>query len=76
LIGISAIKEAIEEDFECQECGQVRKIYEIAILAEPETLAIQELERKIEAKRKLVKQLEAKRSNLEKELRNRKREPT
>ena len=61
-------KDAIEENYECKECGETKKIYELASLVEPENLTIQELREKIKAKRTVVEQLESKKKNLEKRL--------
>ena len=60
---------AIEENYECQECGEAKKIYELASLVEPENLTVQELKDKVTAKRTFVEQLESKKRDLEKRLR-------
>lgn len=57
-----------EETYECQECGQTKKIYELASLMEQENVTIQELKEKIMAKRVVVEQLESKKRDLEKRL--------
>ncbi len=59
---------AIEETFECQQCGETKKIYELASMVEPENLTVQELEENVKAKRAVVEQLESKRKDLEKRL--------
>lgn len=58
----------IEETYECQQCGETKKIYELASLVEPENLTIQELEEDVKAKRAVVEQLESKKRDLEKRL--------
>ncbi len=58
----------IEETFECQQCGETKKIYELASMVEPENLTVQELEENVKAKRAVVEQLESKRKDLEKRL--------
>jgi len=69
LVNTAIIREgAIEENFECQQCGKVKKIYELASIVEPENLTIQELKEKISAKRTFVEQLESKKRDLEERL--------
>ncbi len=60
---------AIEENYECQQCGKVKKIYELASIVEPENLTVQELKEKITAKRTFVEELESRKRDLEKRLR-------
>jgi uncharacterized coiled-coil protein SlyX len=69
LVNTAIIRDgAIEENFECQQCGKVKKIYELASIVEPENLTIQELKEKISAKRTFVEQLESKKRDLEERL--------
>lgn len=69
-------KDGIEETFECQECGETKKIYELASMVGRENLSIQELKENVKAKREVVEQLEAKKKDLEKRLKeSQKKEP-
>ena len=69
LVNTAIIREgAIEENFECQQCGEAKKIYELASIVEPENLTVHELKEKITAKRTFVEQLESKKKDLEKRL--------
>jgi hypothetical protein len=61
-------KGEIEETYECQECGQTKKIYELASLLEPENMSIQELKERVRAKRAALEQLESRKRELEKRL--------
>jgi len=83
LINTSTIrKEAIEETYECQQCGETKKIYELASMVETPSLYSEEkttpdveeelevlgLEERVKAKRKAMEQLESRKRNLEKRL--------
>lgn len=61
-------KGEIEETYECQQCGETKKIYELASLLEGENLSVQEMEENVEAKRAVVEQLESRKKDLEKKL--------
>ena len=69
-------KDGIEETFECQECGETKKIYELASMVGRENLSVQELKEKVKAKREVVEHLESKKKDLEKRLKeSQKKEP-
>ena len=61
-------KDGIEETFECQECGETKKIYELASMVGSENLSVQELKENVKAKREAVEQLESRKRDLEKRL--------
>jgi len=69
LVNTAIIREgAIEENYECQQCGEAKKIYELASIVEPENLTVQELKEKITAKHTVVEELESRKRDLEKRL--------
>jgi hypothetical protein len=61
-------KGEVEETYECQQCGETKKIYELISLIKTENWTIKELKERIEAKREAVEKLEFKKRELEKRL--------
>lgn len=69
LINTATIRKSeIEETYECQQCGETKKIYELISMVEPENMTIQELKKNIHIRHAVVEQLESKKKELEKRL--------